>query len=135
MRRWLLALAVLAVPAHVAAQDAAQDTVRLDPKESMQCAVWASALSGVVTDQDTSAGLRFALSYFVGQYEGATGRSIKDGHDEASVTEVARNPNAFSARCQEHITQFGTRMRDWGAVLNELGQRLVAEDQAKQSGN
>lgn len=131
MKRWIVAVAALAVPAHASAQEA----IRIEPNEAMQCAVWASALSEFVPDEETKVGLLYALSYFVGQYEGASGRSIKDGHDEALITEVARYPDAFTARCQGHMAQYGARMIEWGTTLSELGQRLVAEEAKQQPAN
>ena len=118
--RLAAAVALLAVPAHAAAQEA----VRIEPKEAMQCAVWASILSEA---GETQAGLLYALSYFVGQYEGATGQSINNGHDEAAVIEVGSNPDAFTPTCQGHMMSFGPRMIEWGKVLNELGERVATE--------
>jgi len=127
----ILAAAIAAVPGVLSAQA----PVRIAPDEAMQCAVWASALSEVVEDPASKTALLYALSYFVGHYEGATGKSISEGHDEALVTAVGRNVDGFSGMCQAHMGAYGPRMVEWGSKLNELGERLSAEEAATGADN
>ena len=127
-RALLVAAALIGLPF----QATAQETIRIEPKEAMQCAVWASMMSGAVTDEQAKQALGYSLSYFVGQYEGATGKSILEGHDEAAIREVALHPDAFSTTCQQHMAGFGPRMVEWGGVLNEVGARIGAEQGAQQ---
>jgi hypothetical protein len=92
----------------------------------MQCAVWASILSESFEDEETKTALGHTLSYFIGQYEGATGVSVTEGHDEAAVTAVALDPEAYTPMCQRHMEEFSPRMIEWGTVLNDLGERLAS---------
>ena len=121
--RWFAVAALLVLPADAQSQEA----VRIDPKEAMQCAVWASMVSEEVGDADTQAAVNAAMGYFVGQYEGATGRSVIEGHDEAVIREVALDPDI----CWGHVQRYSPRWVEWDRMLRELGDRLANEQAAK----
>lgn len=106
----------LAVPA------AAQDRVEISADEARQCAIWASFLSSEMADDpETAQALLFAVNYFVGVYEGKTGRSIVIGDNMAAAEGMAENMQGVTDNCAAHMTGYGERMVAWGAVLERLG--------------
>lgn len=102
----------------------AQQPVRIDPEEARQCAIWASFLSTEMADDtETAQALLFAVNYFIGQYEGATGRSIADGDDIASALQMATNMEQVTEMCTAHMSAYGDRMIAWGDNLQAIGDR------------
>ncbi len=116
MRGWKLATgaAMLAMAVPVAAQDLGT------PAENLDCAVWASVITGTTDDPEVAQGFGYVMSWFIGLYEGATGTRI----DEAMAVRIAQIDDAeFEAigeRCAPRMGAFGTR-------LGELGRRLQAQ--------
>ena len=113
------ALALTVVAAPLAAQ---QSTVRIPADEARQCAIWASYLSSESQDDPEAVeALLFATNYFIGHYEGATGRSIADGQDLAAAMAIVNDLDAVTQMCSEHMLAYGQRMIDWGEVLTRMG--------------
>ena len=83
-------------------------------------------IGGSTTDPQQQAALTYALNYFMGQYEGRSGRPIIEALDEKEIVEVAENVASYSQRCAAHMQNYGGRMVNWGAALTELGDRLQA---------
>ncbi|MEO6388294.1 MAG: hypothetical protein ABIT16_02240 [Croceibacterium sp.] len=125
-------LALLIVPMALAASPvAAQDTVRIDPTEAAQCAVWSSIVGGSSSDAETQKALTYALNYFIGYYEAATGHSIDGALSDEQIVVVANDVPGYAARCSQHMTNYGGRMVTWGAALTALGERLQAAQGGK----
>ncbi len=113
----LAGLVLAAAPLH------AQQAVRIDPEEARQCAIWASFLSTEMADDaETAQALLFAVNYFIGQYEGATGQSIAEGDDIASAMQMATNMEQITQMCTAHMGDYGGRMIAWGDRLERLGE-------------
>ncbi len=127
MRRALalaaFALSLMAVPASPeVAQAREQERVTITAEDARQCAIWASFLSTeLADDQETAQALLFAVNYFVGVYEGKTGRSIATGDNMAAGNALAADMEGVTQRCADHMTGYGERMVAWGAVLERLG--------------
>lgn len=114
---------VLAASLALASPLAAQQSVRIAPDDARQCAIWASYVSAeIVDDPETQQALMFATNYFVGHYEGATGRSIAGGDDRAAAEQLVLNLEQVTQMCSAHMEAYGLRMTDWGAALEALGQ-------------
>jgi hypothetical protein len=117
------AFAALAGVALATSPVAAQQNARIAPDEARQCAIWASYVSAeIVDDPDTQQALMFATNYFVGHYEGATGRSIAGGDDRAAAEQLVLNLEQVTQMCSAHMEAYGLRMTAWGAALEALGQ-------------
>jgi hypothetical protein len=114
---------VLAASLALASPLAAQQSVRIAPDDARQCAIWASYVSAEIVDgPETQQALMFATNYFVGHYEGATGRSIAGGDDRAAAEQLVLNLEQVTQMCSAHMEAYGLRMTDWGAALEALGQ-------------
>jgi hypothetical protein len=102
---------------------AQQAPVRIAPEDARLCAIWASYLSGeLVDDPDSQQALMMATNYFVGHFEGATGRSIAQGEDRAAAEQVVLNLEATTQVCTAHMQAYSERMGQWGALLEQLGE-------------
>ena len=101
----------------------AQQSVRIEPEEARLCAIWASFLSSEITDDpETSQALLFAVNYFIGHYEGVTGRSIAEGDDMASALQMATEMEQITEMCTGHMAAYGDRMIAWGDSLQRIGE-------------
>lgn len=120
------AAAALAIPAAGLAQSdsGSGNNVRMEPIEAKQCAVWASAMVAAFDDPEIEEGLLFAINYFVGYYEGATGRGIGDLADRSALREPIMDIEGFAVICGSHMENFGGRMTVWGTELTQLGDQL-----------
>nr|NIS40151.1 hypothetical protein [Desulfuromonadales bacterium] len=120
MRSTLLA-ALAALPVALAAPSVAAETLELSAEEARQCSFWASYLSTEIDDPEVNEALLFAINYFVGYYEGASGRSIGNDGEVDSIVEVAMDIERFTELCSIQMEGFGTRMAEWGDSLDRLG--------------
>ena len=113
MNRCLLVPAILLAALPSVAQAATS-------AENLDCAIWTSVTMDENTDPDIVNGLGYALSWFIGLYEGATGKDI----DNAMAARVAVMSDAdfkkLDGVCIARMQGFGTR-------LSALAQRLAAQ--------
>jgi hypothetical protein len=115
------AIFALALAASSAAQ--AQSIDRIEPLVAKQCAVWAASQGSQAQDAgDTEAARAFEgiSQYFVGLYEGMTGRSIDASRDEDALLRVEQDTDLGLA-CAGLMQRFGERMTAWGATLGSMG--------------
>ena len=97
--------------------------------EAKQCSVWASYVSTQLDDDpQTQQALLFAVNYFVGYFEGATGQSIAESDDTEALMTVANELERYSTICAGHMEAFGSRMTDWGEILTRLGESGLTEE-------
>jgi hypothetical protein len=114
MLRYLAALLLIAA-APAAAQD--QGT----PTENLDCAIWAAYLIGTTEDADASQGLGFALSWFVGLYEGQTGEPIDAAMRARVATMTQDDLVAVEKRCIPRMQAYGDRLTQLGDELQAMG--------------
>ena len=120
----VLAAALALALSTASAPLAAQDRVEITAEEARQCAIWASFLSSEMGDDpETAQALLFAVNYFVGVYEGKTGRSIAIGDNMAAAEGMTADMEGVSNKCAALMTGYGERMVAWGAVLERLGEQ------------
>lgn len=114
----LAAASIAAMPLSAVAQstsDAAQ--------EDLRCAAWAAMLSGELEDDpETANAFALMMTYFIGRYEGATGRDISEDMTPAFVVEVGNDMEATSELCLVKMEDLGTRMEGLGTTLMEAGE-------------
>lgn len=68
-------------------------------------------------DPETVEALLFATNYFVGYYEGRTGRTIAEGNNVAAAIEVEGNLAEVTEKCADLMAGYGERMTAWGASM------------------
>lgn len=88
-------------------------------EENLDCAVWASIVIGTSEDEAVRNGVGFVLGYFIGLYEGATGRDIDAALEFRAAAITPEELQAINDKCAERMAVYGERM---GA----LGQRMIA---------
>lgn len=115
--------------ASVAAQDTDASEFELpitSSWEDMQCAVWASYISGGSDDPEVIAGSAHALNYFIGRYEAATGLDFRPAMTDV-VNEVEADPEllrAYDAPCIARWEEYLDRLNNW------IGEGAEAEAEA-----
>jgi hypothetical protein len=125
--RFAASLAALAAVASTIPLQA-QEPLSAPVRESLQCAIWASYFSVEFQDQPEGAAFAYAFNYFVGRYEGLTGRGIDQVLDEDLVKTTAEALDALTPVCAERMEAYGTRMVEWGQVLKAIGERMPADE-------
>jgi hypothetical protein len=128
VRRLAASLATLAAFASVPLQ--AQAPLPPEAEESLKCAIWASYYSVAFEGQEEAAAFTYAFNFFVGRYEGLTGRGIDEGVDEALVLEAAESIEALDPICSAHMEAYGERMVDFGEAITAIGEKLPDETPA-----
>lgn len=108
-------LAALTALALVASPAAAQDLGT--PAENLDCAIWAAYVAGSNEDSEVQAGFGIVLSWFIGLYEGQTGRRIDDAMAARAAQLTDQDVAAIGERCLPRVEAYGDR-------LSALGDRL-----------
>lgn len=126
-------LAVTLGSASVAAQAQAQDNDASEIElpiisswEDMKCAVWASYIAGGADDPEVITGSAYALNYFIGRYEAATGYDFRSAMTEV-VNEVEADPEllrAYDGPCIARWEEYLDRLNNW------IGEGAEAEAEA-----
>jgi hypothetical protein len=116
LRRFALAAAaglVLATPA--AAQQATA-------QENLDCAIWAAYQLGMAENETMQSGFSIAVAWFIGLYEGQTGRKI----DAAMAARTAEMDEAMIEQLTEPCI---ARFSDFADRLGKMGEGLGAGGQ------
>ena len=119
-RTGLLAAAALATLVQQPAQ--AQAVQVITAIEAKQCAVWAGFLADRSADNaEAMAAFLYAANYFVGYYEGLTGRSIDEDEDREALLAVDGEIDRLNRFCGNLMVGYGTRMTEWSQTLTRIG--------------
>lgn len=117
MMRRLLTLAVagllLASPAQ-AQPITAQD--------NLDCAIWAAVAGGASEDEQFKNVLAIALGWFIGQYEGQTGKLIDEELEQGVRNIDDAKYQASAGICMARLGEFGQRLSTLGSGLSKGGQ-------------
>ncbi|KRA83138.1 hypothetical protein ASD76_03440 [Altererythrobacter sp. Root672] len=81
--------------------------------------MWAAVVSGSVDDPDLKSAFGFALSYWVGRFEGRTGKNFDDFATVEFVTSLEPKVEALRQRCVPEMEAMGKRMQDWGQRMQD----------------
>ncbi|MEN9682584.1 MAG: hypothetical protein RIQ99_1978 [Pseudomonadota bacterium] len=111
-----MAAAVLMGLSSVAAQ--AQTATAQD---DLDCALWSIAVLDKVPDGEMKQGVRMAMIWLVGRWEGTTGKPIGDAINAESVAAIAPRIGQLSAQCPQRMMDFGARMQALRGVLEAAG--------------
>lgn len=118
MRKFLIAAALVAVvPA--AAQAA---TAKVNPTEDLNCAIWAANVSGNSEDPEITNGFGLIMTWFIGRWEGATGRKFEEGMTPEYIVSITPRLDQIGEQCITRMVDFGDRMSAWGSKLEKAGQ-------------
>ncbi len=103
----------------------AQAIERVEPIVAKQCAVWAAVQGSDAEgrgDAESAKAFEGVSQYFVGLYEGLTGRSIDDQPDAEMLAYLDLNLEEFDGLCGGLARQYGQRMTAWGATLSAMSE-------------
>jgi hypothetical protein len=106
----LVVLATTAAP--VLAQQAG-------PEENLDCAIWSAYQIGISQDEKVTNGLSIAMAWFIGQYEGQTGRLIDEPMAKRARTLDEAAMMSFTEACVGRFAIFGDRLGKLGALLDQ----------------
>ena len=112
----LVALAVLGLAASGASAQLADNA---SPEQDLDCAIWASAIAGTTEDKNILVGIGPVMGYFIGRYEGQTGKDIDEPMIARAPQIKPEDLSALDKLCQPRMKLFGQR-------LVTLGNRLQA---------
>ena len=85
------------------------------------CAAWAANTAGKNKTEKEKVGLTVLMTYFVGRWEGATGRSIDEGLTFAYLTNNLAKIEGADAACMVRAGEFGQRLQLVGKRLQNSG--------------
>ena len=125
MRRIALLLALAA-----AAPAAAQSAPALSADEiDERCAIWASAMVATAAPEDAQAsqGLGYTMTWFIGRYEGRTGRKLDESWNTTAVDAVVADMAGHAELCLPLMEDLGARLTSWGEAIGTYGAELDAE--------
>jgi hypothetical protein len=105
-----LAALVLATSPAAAQQDATA-------AENLDCAIWAAFVAGANDDPEVETAFGIILSWFVGLYEGQTGRVVDAAFTARAEQLTDEDLQAIEERCLPRVEAYGER-------LSALGDRL-----------
>ena len=105
------ALAMLAASANAQQPDTSASDLR--------CATWAAVMGGSIDDPEAQQAFQLALSWFTGRYEAATGIRFEEAMTADYITALQTEMAAVDAECRPRMIDFGNRMTEWGAKLQQ----------------
>lgn len=119
--------AVIAVPAAGAdtVQDQVAESATPTPDDDIKCAVWAAFLIGTNDDPEVKAGYSPTMAYFLGRYEGATGKQFQE-----EMLRVTKELDEDFNRMVALDDVCPARMEDFGNRLGSLGDEMTSEGEA-----
>jgi hypothetical protein len=117
MRKLAIAALALTVTAPAIAADANSSA-----EDDLRCAIWAGHVAGSTDDEKTKQGVGFILTYFIGRYEGASGRRFEDGATVDYVASVVPQLGSLQETCKVRMQSFGQRLIAWGEHLQKAAQ-------------
>jgi hypothetical protein len=115
MKRFLL----LPAAAMLAATPVSAQNRAADPP-GLACVAWAAITVGAADDDADMSGMIALLGYFIGTYEGATGRELSS---EALIELIGRpnfDANALEAGCMAEAANLGARMSEVGQAMMDF---------------
>jgi len=120
MRAGLIGLAaVLSLALGAAsAQPVAGAQAAADP--SLRCAAWAAIQAGQATEDESKNAFTYVLTWFIGRYEGSTGKRFDNVLTAADVEKYGRDMDTLNQLCLPLMLDIGDRMEDWGAKMQTL---------------
>ncbi len=91
------------------------------PAQDLDCAIWAALAFGESEDPSEQQAYGFALTWFVGLYEGQTGTQIDDAMSARAATISDADLVAKDPVCRARMKAFGQRLVTLGSQLEAKG--------------
>jgi hypothetical protein len=85
------------------------------------CAAWTANTAGKAKTEKEKLGLTLLMTYFIGRWEGATGRSIEDGLTSTYLSANLAKIDGVNADCMARASEFGQRLQLVGNRLQNSG--------------
>lgn len=85
------------------------------------CAAWAANSAGKNKTEKETVGLTVLMTYFIGRWEGATGRSIEEGLTFSYLSANLAKVEGANAECMARAGEFGQRLQLVGNRLQNSG--------------
>ena len=85
------------------------------------CAAWAANTAGKNKTEKEKVGLTVLMTYFIGRWEGATGRSIDEGLTFVYLSANIAKIEGANADCLTRSGEFGQRLQQVGNRLQNSG--------------
>lgn len=111
------ACALLASPA--GAQSAAPKSAT--PQQNLDCVVWASYRAGIAPIDEMRNAFILATAWFIGLYEGQTGKLIDEDMVARGIAMTEAQINAAESACIARFGNFGDRLALVGQKLSAAG--------------
>ena len=114
--------ATLLAPVSAMAQPASP--VRPVPEEAeqeLECGMWAAFMAGTAEDPALEKALGFALTYWVGRFEGMTGLDFDRVATAEFVSGLEGRLDELRQSCVPKMEAMGDRMRIWGEQMQKTG--------------
>ena len=94
----------------------------ITPQDNLDCAIWAAVAGGASQDEKFKNVLAIALGWFIGQYEGQTGKLIDDELEQGVRNIDDAKYQASAGVCMARLGGFGQRLANLGSGLSKDGQ-------------
>ncbi|MFC4255500.1 hypothetical protein GRI97_08685 [Altererythrobacter xixiisoli] len=93
----------------------------VDSNSDLRCAVWATITSSLLEDPSGRATMSFAIGWFAGHYEAATGKSLEQGMTPAYVNSIG-DMQVLHAECLPRADELWERFTALGTSLQAAGE-------------
>ena len=81
--------------------------------------MWAAQIGGGSDDPEQERALCFALTYFIGRFEGISGLNFDDWATLDLVVKVAEDQDKTADLCLPQMLSIGGRMQTWGSKIQQ----------------
>jgi len=111
------ALSLVQMP--LSAQETAAPTpaAEFTNADFLDCAVWATYIVGTSTDPKQVESFGFAMSWFIGRYEGAVGRNIDADLRLRTQQLTVLDLERLNPKCSAKMLEFGQRLMTLGSAM------------------
>ncbi|MFM6931933.1 MAG: hypothetical protein ACKOUT_06800 [Novosphingobium sp.] len=87
-------------------------------ESDLRCAGWAAMMAGTnQKDKELSTSLSLVLAYFIGRWEGATGKRFEQGLTADYINGNGAAIEGAKDECVPRMMDLGPRLTTWGNVL------------------
>jgi len=107
-----LAACMAMLPVVATAQEA--PSARVDARTSLDCAMWAAIHAGQTEDKEASGALTFTMTWFLGRFEGLTGKRFDAIVTDRDLEGYATRMDELNRICLPLMQDIGDRMAKWG---------------------
>ncbi|MEY4951767.1 MAG: hypothetical protein RL299_191 [Pseudomonadota bacterium] len=109
----------LALGAFAVSATAAHAQKAVTPERDLRCAAVIMLLGGMAKDERQTTGFAAGFSYFIGRWEGATGRNFEEALTPEYVMETSKSLGTYQKECSVRMVSFGDRLIVLGRGIQE----------------